>query len=92
MGMPKSEPTEIHIFYELTYGKWHAVLRFTIPHRDGFADFLSESHYNFWLLVRELEWIYGRPLPGRLKIKPKVQWYESEWKDGQDSESSPTED
>ena len=81
-------PAEIYVFYEETYGKWECVVRFGVPHRDGYAGFHGESHYNFWHLIRELEWLWGRPLRG-LKIKPKVRWYTDEGETENETSTAP---
>ena len=77
MPKPIPEPAEVHLFYELTYGKWHSVLRYRIPYRDGFADFHGESHYQFNLLMRELVWMFGSPQDwaAKIQVKTPVRWY-----------------
>ena len=80
--MPNSLPAEIHIFDEQTYGKWMVVLRYRIPYREGFSDFLGPSHYRFVDLMNDLVWMFGAPQDwqSRLKIKHPVRWYIGEGK------------
>ena len=68
---PRREPDEIHVFFDETFGKWNVVLRFRIPYRHGWADFMGESHYGFLYVIDDLTWMFG-PMQDwsiRLKIK-----------------------